>query len=79
MNVSAVRLTRRDGHLVVDLETQNGWIEVIREKDDGTTPISHICEAEGLRKANSEAADQASMDDLSATMADHVSNKRLMA
>ncbi len=67
MEVSAVRLTRQGKHLVVHVQTKNGWIEVIREKDDGTTPISHICEQSGLAKANSDACDWASMEDLAAS------------
>ncbi len=54
MNISAIRLTRKGKHLVVDVQTNNGWIEVIKERDDGTTPISHICEASGLKKADTK-------------------------
>lgn len=36
MQIQAVRLTRHGKQLVVDVQTQNGWIEVIRESDDGT-------------------------------------------
>lgn len=67
MNISGVRLTRQGGSLVVDVETVNGWIEVIREKDDGTTPISHICEASGLVQANRDACEQSSINDLVAS------------
>jgi len=67
MNIEAVRLTRKGGDIVVDIETKNGWIEIIREQSDGTTPISHICEASGLRKASEEACHQASMRDLVAS------------
>lgn len=41
MEIFAVRLTRQGRHLVVE-QTQNGWIEAIRESDDGTTPIGHM-------------------------------------
>lgn len=51
MEIYAVRLTRQGKHLVVDVQTRNGWIEAIRESDDGTTPISHICEQSGLLQA----------------------------
>lgn len=61
MEISAVRLTRQGKHLVVDVQTRNGWIEAIRESDDGTTPISHICEQSGLVQANRDSCEQASM------------------
>jgi hypothetical protein len=64
MNIQAIRLTRKEGCVVVDVETQNGWIEVIREQSDGTTPISHTCSHSGLIRANREAANEASMRDL---------------
>lgn len=67
MEISAVRLTRQGKHLIVDVETKNGWIEVIRESDAGTTPISHICEQSGLVQANRDACEQSSMDDLAAS------------
>ena len=67
MEISGVRLNRVDGDLVVGVETVNGWIEVIRERDDGTTPISHICESSGLRQANREAGWNVSMADLRAS------------
>lgn len=67
MKISGVRLTRQGNLLVVDVETVNGWIQVIREQDDGTTPISHICEASGLVKANRDACEQSSFDDLIAS------------
>ena len=67
MEIFAVRLTRQGRHLVVDVQTQNGWIETIRESDDGTTPISHICEQSGLVQANRDACEQASMNDLAAS------------
>ncbi len=67
MLISAVRLTRQGSYLIVDVETVNGWIEVIREKDDGTTPIGHICEASGLVQANRDACNQSSMNDLASS------------
>jgi len=67
MKICGVRLTRQSGSLVVDVETVNGWIEVIREKDDGTTPISHICNASGLLRSNNDACEQSSMDDLASS------------
>ena len=67
MKISGVCLRRTSGYLSVCVETVNGWVEVIREKDDGTTPISHICEASGLLQANRDACDQASFNDLVAS------------
>lgn len=67
MKIQAVRLTRQGNQLVVDVQTQNGWIEVIRESDDGTTPISHICEQSGLVQANRDACELASMRDIAAS------------
>ena len=67
MKIQAVRLTRQGNQLVVDVQTQNGWIEAIRESDDGTTPISHICEQSGLVQANRDACDKSSMNDLVAS------------
>ena len=64
MEIKAVKLNRAGSHLVVSVETRNGWIEVIREGDNGTSPISHICEESGLRQANSDACEQSSIDDL---------------
>lgn len=66
MEIYAARLTRQGKHLVVDVQTRNGWIEAIRESDDGTTPISHICEQSGLVQANRNACEQSSFEEIAA-------------
>ena len=48
--ITAIKLTRQGKYLIVEVETDDGWFEVIRELDDGTTPISHICEKSGLKR-----------------------------
>ena len=51
MYVSSVRLRREPPDLVVEIETDDEWMEVIRERDDGQTPHCHIVEDSGLLAA----------------------------
>lgn len=48
MEVKAIKLVRRGQQVVVEIETEFGWAEVIREFADA--PISHIVEESGMQK-----------------------------
>lgn len=47
--VSGIHLFRTGEHVVVSVEIDGRWVEVIRERNDGS--FSHIVEPNGVRKA----------------------------
>jgi hypothetical protein len=47
--ITGIHLYKVGGHVVVCAEIEGTWVEVIREREDGS--YSHIVEAEGMRSA----------------------------
>lgn len=47
MPVTGVHLVRIGDHVIVNVEVGGQWVEIIRERHEGS--FSHICEAAGIR------------------------------
>lgn len=51
VSITAVYLKTLDSRLIVEVEINGVWVEVINDHYDGDNLISHIVEANGIRRA----------------------------
>lgn len=49
MDIKAIKLVRKGEFAVVEIETDSGWTQVIREFID--SPFSHIVEESGMQSS----------------------------